>query len=142
MRTRRLHKALAIAGAVLVTAGCAGAVRHGDILLMALNGEAESYARQVLETQNRILMTIARKSLDPALSPPEQDRFYRLEDSLATACAPLQQIAYRRMNGETPGMALRLAAAGALDDCALRSKAAAAELAALPRVPARQLSAL
>lgn len=142
MRMKPIHKLLGIAGAILVTAGCAGGARHGGILLMALNGEAEGYARQVLETHNRVLMTIARKSGDPALSLPEQERFYRLEDSLAAACAPLQQVAYHRLNGREPGMALRLAAAGALDDCALRSKAAVAELTATERGPAPQLSAL
>ena len=135
------HKAMVVTGLMLFVAGCGGA-GHNSALMKAISGEAESYAKSVFEQQNRVLMAISQFSGDPSLTDLEQDVFYGLEDQVNAACGPLQEAAFRHMNGEELDAGLQLAAFSALEDCEETSIVVEAELLNSRPDAAQVLSAL
>ena len=121
------HKAMVVSGLLLFVAGCAGAGQN-SALMKAISGEAESYAQSVFEQQNRVLMAITQFSGDPSLTDLEQDQFYNLEDRVNAACAPLQEAAFRTMNGEELDAGLQLEAFNSLEGCERASALVEVEL--------------
>jgi hypothetical protein len=91
----------------------------------ALGDRAEAvYLRQHTAATALAEAIMAAEAEDPA----RVAAFYDAEDDLSTACAPLREASYRRMNGEAMDGALRAAILGSLDTCEARTAAVEAIL--------------
>jgi hypothetical protein len=97
-----------------------GFARNAFLLVMtsAVSGCASS-VESVFSHQNRTAAALATMAIEAeAHNPRKLDTIYAAETQLHDACAPLRNVAARRINGNTVGIGSELMAIFSLDRCA------------------------
>ena len=94
------------------------------VLLVALTGCAtRAEGDLVYLKQHRASVALTQALLAAELdNPAVVDMLYDSETALNTACAPLQEAAYRKLNSEPVGPLLNLKAYGALNTCDAKAR--------------------
>lgn len=96
------------------------AVSRSTLVTVLLGAVAacSSSGEQVYTRQNQAASALATMVMEAeAKSPTKVDRIYAAENKLHAACAPLREMASRRMAGEWVGLDTRLVAYTSLDRC-------------------------
>lgn len=97
-----------------------GFTRSALLLFMtsAVSGCASSI-ESVFTHQNRTAAALATMAIEAeAHDPLKLDRIYTAETQLHDACAPLRNVAARRINGDAVGIGAEVMAVFSLDRCA------------------------
>jgi hypothetical protein len=100
-----------------------GFARNAFLLVMTSAVSAcASSIESVFAYQNRTAAALATMAIETeAQTPIRLDRIYAAEMQLQEACAPLRNVAYRRINGDEVGIASELMAIFTLDRCSTMS---------------------
>jgi hypothetical protein len=92
--------------------------RASFAILMAVAVVSCGTGEKVFTRQNQAASALATMVMEAeAKSPAAADSLYEAESQLHEACAPLREIASRRMSGETVGLDSHLIALVSLDRC-------------------------
>jgi hypothetical protein len=88
------------------------------ILIATVVASCGGTGEKVFTRQNQAASALATMVMDAeAKSPAAVDGLYEAESQLHEACAPLREIASRRMTGETVGLDTHLIALVSMDRC-------------------------
>lgn len=88
------------------------------VLFAAALASCSGAGEEIFTRQNQAASTLATMVMEAEVkSPAAVDRLYEAETQLDEACAPLREIASRRMTGETVGLDSHLFALVSLDRC-------------------------
>ena len=93
--------------AMVVIGAIAGCSNSGEKVFTRQNQAASALATMVMEAEAQ----------SPTQSAGKVDQIYAAENQLQDACAPLREMASRRMTGETVGFDTELVAFVTLDRC-------------------------
>lgn len=89
------------------------------LVVTAVVSACANYTESVFTRQNRAAAALATMGIEAeALGSNKLDMIYAAETLLHEACAPLRDVASRRMNGEVVGVNSELLAMFTLDRCA------------------------
>jgi len=108
--------------------GVASPARVGGLVALALAFALAGCATRsegdlVYMKQHRASVALTQALLIAELENPAiVDLLYDSESALNTACAPLQEAAYRKLNNEPVDPVLKLEASGALDACDAKAR--------------------
>jgi hypothetical protein len=88
------------------------------ILIAAVVASCGGTGEKIFTRQNQAASALATMAMEAEVkSPAAVDSLYEAESQLHEACAPLREIASRRMSGETVGLESHLIALVSLDRC-------------------------